>query len=337
MHRSLAALFLSAALVLTPTMATAAIVAPTTVTRPAVAAAADSGPSWSVAPAPAADGSVRPNFDYQVDPGGTITDAIAVRNTGTTALTLQVYAADAFTTREGNIDLLPAGEKSRDSGTWVKLSASSVTIDPGVQTVVPFTVTVPADARPGDHPTGIVTTLRSEDAGATVQVDRRLGSRMQIRVSGDLAPAATISDLHIDYSGVWNLLATGDVDVTYELKNTGNTRVTGTASATAHGPFGLGAVTIGDEQLSEVLPGSTIAVHQRLRGVGALFWLGGQVTVSPESVGVGGRALDALTTSFATAAIPAVPLIILLALLAATLTTLVLLRRRRTGAADPKE
>lgn len=340
MHRTLpafSALALAAGLALSSLVsgggAAAAVAAPASAAAPAsvlsAIPAADAGPSWSVAPAPAADGSRRANFDYQADPGATLEDAFTVRNNGATPLTLNVYAADAFTTREGNIDLFPAGKKSVDSGTWVALASSRVTVDPGKQTVIPFTVTVPKDARPGDHPTGIVTSLRSQDSGATVQVDRRLGARMQIRVSGELKPAVEISKPRVAFSGTWNPLATGTLDVSYDLTNTGNTRTTATAAVTAAGPLGVGTVALAGTSLPEVLPGSTITVHQRIPAAGALFWLGGTVTVSPESVGIGARALAPVTADFGTAAIPATPLLVLVVVAAAVVVVVVLLRRRR--------
>ncbi|RFA15383.1 hypothetical protein B7R21_05040 [Subtercola boreus] len=300
---------------------------------PATAAEAVEGPSWGVAPADTALGANRANFEYALAPGAVVDDAFEVTNNGITPLLLKVYAADAFTTREGTIDLLAGGEPSVDSGTWVTLGASDITLTPGQVMVIPFTITVPQDARPGDHPTGIVSSILSTDAGAEVQVDRRLGSRMYIRVDGDLAPAATVSGLTVDYSGSWNPLAVGALDVSYTLSNTGNTRVTALTNLTVEGPFGIAPARTGDEQLPEVLPGSTIDVHQRISGVAALLWLSGAVTVLPTAVGLGAVPLDSVSTPYGMLALPFWLLILVLVLALVVVGVLLALRRRRRARA----
>jgi len=294
---------------------------------PSAAVAAD-GPSWSVSPAVTDDGERRANFDYVLDPGETLTDAFTVRNDGAAELTLAVYAADAFTTREGTIDLLPAGEVSVDAGTWVRFPSGSVTLQPGQSEDVPFTLTVPGDARPGDHPAGVVASLVSDDPDAQVQLDRRLGSRMHIRIAGDLSPSVNISDPTVAFTGSLNPLAFGDLEVSYRVENTGNTRITGLAATRAGGPLGIDAGSTGEQQLPEVLPGSSIDVQQRLTGVAAVFWLTGAVEVAPSSVGLGAAALDAVTLDFGTPAVPVVLLAILVLVAAVVVTVVVVLRRR---------
>lgn len=288
------------------------------------------GPGWTVAPADGDAGSGRANFDYSIDAGAVIRDGMTVSNTGAVALTLDVYAADAFTSREGQIDLLPAGTESVDSGTWVSVDQPTITLEPGQETTVGFTVSVPADARPGDHPTGLVTSMRSADTNATVQVDRRLGSRMQIRVAGVLEPGVRVGDVTTRYDGSWNPFGVGAFEVAYTLTNDGNTRATGTSRLVVGGPFGLATTSTPAEQLPEVLPGSTIDVRQRIDGVAALLWLSGAVEVVPVGVGIGGAPLDAELLEYST---PAVPWIIVIALvvLAAILLVIVVVVRRRRG------
>ncbi|NQX26215.1 DUF916 domain-containing protein [Microbacteriaceae bacterium VKM Ac-2854] len=325
MHRASAALIL-------------ALVVSAGALAPVASAAADSA-GWSIGPTAAADGGTRANFDYAVDPGTSVTDAITVRNDGATALALRIYPADAFTTREGNIDVLTSGTASADAGTWIALGTSTLTLDPGEAQSVPFTVTVPADARPGDHPAGIVTSLVTDDAAAQVQVDRRLGSRMQIRVSGELVPAVEVSDPQVSFSGSWNPLAVGFVSVGYTLQNTGNTRVTAIADAVVAGPFGIVPVNSAPVQLPEVLPGSTIDVSERLDGIGALLWLTGAVQVQPSSVGFGAATLDPVRAEFTVPAVPFAALLILLAVAGVAVVVLLLARRRAasTSPVDPRQ
>jgi hypothetical protein len=198
---------------------------------------------------------------------------------------------------------------------------------------VPFTVAVPADARPGDHPAGIVTSLRTDDPAAQVQLDRRLGSRMQIRVSGELVPAVEISAPKVTFDGEWNPFASGSVTVDYTLTNTGNTRVTAATAVAISGPFGIAGINTASRQLPEVLPGSTIDVSEKLDGVAALGWLSGTVTILPSSVGFGATAMDPVSPVIDMAAVPYATLLIL-ALVLAIIVTAILIARSRRGAAE---
>ncbi|MEV7962751.1 WxL protein peptidoglycan domain-containing protein [Oerskovia paurometabola] len=128
--------------------------------------------TWGVAPASA------PTFDLALDPGATITDELVVTNRGDVPLDLAVYAADAFTSPTGALDVLPAGATSVDLGAWITADAARIEVGPGERATVPFTLTVPADATPGDHTAALVTSLVTEAGEGGVAVDRRLGTRV---------------------------------------------------------------------------------------------------------------------------------------------------------------
>lgn len=76
------------------------------------AAAADGDASWTVRTGANDFGDDRTSFSYNVNPGGTVEDALVVANHGQEALTLGVYAADGYTTDSGDFDLVTKGQKS---------------------------------------------------------------------------------------------------------------------------------------------------------------------------------------------------------------------------------
>jgi hypothetical protein len=168
-----------------------------------------------------------------------------------------------------------------------------------------------------------------------VQVDRRLGSRVYLRVEGEFAPAVRISDVAVDYSGMWNPFGMGSVTVGYTIENTGNTRATATSALEVAGPFGIAPAATGSEQLTEVLPGSMIDVEQRLDGIAALLWLSGRVRIAPEGVGIGGAPLATEEKAFGMLALPVIPLAVVVLLAAAAALAVTGLRRRRAGSSRP--
>jgi hypothetical protein len=247
-------------------------------------AAADETVSWSVAPRAAEQGE-RPNFGYVLDPGAVVEDAVVVRNLDERPLTLEVYAADGFTTAGGQLDVLPGGEPSADLGTWVAPGTARLDLAPGEQVEVPFTLTVPADASAGDHSGAIVTSLRTAAGADGLSVDRRLGVRIHTLVSGDLVAGMGISDLEVDHEGSLVPFAAGTAVVRYTLTNTGNTRVAADQVVRIRGPFGLGSRSLPAGRTPELLAGASIQVEVPVEGVRALGRLTADVALAPTAVG----------------------------------------------------
>ena len=117
-------------------------------------------------------------FVYDLAPGATQTGAIIVSNTGDRSGTVKLYPADATTgPTTGTVfvtDRPPSG-----TGTWVQLASRSFTLSPGRSARVPFTVNVPAEAKPGQWVAGIV----AEGAEAVRQsaTTNKTGVRIRIR------------------------------------------------------------------------------------------------------------------------------------------------------------
>lgn len=110
-------------------------------------------------------------------PGGQITGRVRVVNAGTVAGTAELAAVDGATGATTGAVYRTVGSTSADVGAWLGLSARTVTLAPGASAVVPFTVSVPSDARRGEHLGGIV--ARPVAAAATHQAGK---SRHSFRV-----------------------------------------------------------------------------------------------------------------------------------------------------------
>lgn len=232
--------------------------------------------AWSVAPADNEHGEGRPNYGYELAPGATVADAIDVVNTGDVELTLTVAAADGYTTPQGVLDLLPLSESQSGVGMWVALAVSEITLAPGESVEVPFTLSVPATAAPGDHTGGIVT-VRTTSDGGTVQLEQRLGSRVHVRVPGDQVVALAAGEPTVSQPAQLNPVGGGIATVRYVVRNEGSVRTVFTERVTVSGPGGLGRVTA-TATVAEILPGSEIIRVVEVPGV----WSAGYTDVSIE-------------------------------------------------------
>ncbi|MFF2622542.1 DUF916 domain-containing protein [Oerskovia jenensis] len=296
--------------------------------------------TWGVRPADTVHGTERPNYAYALEPGASLDDGIIVSNYTQGPLTFRVYAADGFMTEAGELDLLPAGEESSALGAWVSFAGEEVTVEGGDSVVVPFTLTVPADATPGDYAAGVVSSLLVENAEG-VSVDRRLGSRMHLRVAGDLVPAVVLDDVSVTYDGTLNPFAAGDATVTFTVTNDGNTRLAPGQSVRVAGPWGVGAQSAPRVELPELLPGTSVTRTVTVDGVWPLGRLSASVAVSAEvvtAIGAADAQAPAVAPATATASTLAVPWAAL-ALVVLLVAAVVLWRRaaRRRRASDERK
>ncbi len=219
---------------------------------------------WRAAPASNSYGPDRPNYDYALSPGQTVQDGLSVSNEGTEPLQLTVYAADAFTTDGGRLDLRTQEHPATGVGGWLDAERNQVSVAPGASVEVPFTITVPDDAVPGDHMGGIVTSLAVTEDGA--EVERREAVRVHVRVAGEVQPRLEVDDLTVDYSDA--LAGRGEAVVTYLLRNTGNATLAAEQTVAVTGPFGSFSASAEPVETSpELLPGETWPVSAPVHDV----------------------------------------------------------------------
>lgn len=252
-------------------------------TGPIASARADDG-TIGIAGAPSDGTSTdgRSRFSYQMSPGQHLDDAYQVTNTGSTPQTITVLATDAYNTDDGGYGLLDSDATATDAGSWVTFADGAprhqVSLQPGASEIVRFAVDVPADARPGDHAAGIVISALS--AADQILVDRRVGTRVYVRVPGDLQPNLTVASITSTYSPQLNPLD-GSTTLTYTIKNSGNVALAANTVVGVHTVFGIGTGDLVRKELPEMLPGSTRTVTVVVHGVGQWGYLNPYVSLAP--------------------------------------------------------
>ncbi|MFG2197019.1 hypothetical protein [Streptomyces sp. NPDC048639] len=208
---------------------------------------------WSAAPAsgggsrPSAGG--RPYFYLEGRPGTVLEDTVTVTNSGTQARTVRLRGADGYTADAGSFAVRGPG-RSTASGAWVTLASSRVTVPPRTRADIPFSVTVPPDAVPGDHPAAIVVTGGGRESGV----------RLHLRVTGPTLAALSVEDVSV--------ARTGDgAEIRYALVNRGNTALEPRLAVRADGLFGGGTLRRAARDLPvELLPGARVRLAEKWPG-----------------------------------------------------------------------
>jgi hypothetical protein len=289
-----ASFFIALALVVSPAASAAfgADRASTIVSAAGVTAVAAAGDvSWSVGPVANAQGA-RGSFDYSVGPGTQILDSVRVTNSGTTAAEFVVYATDAINEyATGAFGLKTHAEKSTDAGSWITFDRQKITIAPGMQSTIPFSLVVPSDATPGDHVAGVVASVltTTEKNGSAVVVEQRVGARVYLTVSGATTGSVALAGLVSGFEPAVNPFAPGTLTVSYNLKNTGNVRLDVNQKLQVTGPFGIPLGEFTPKPLPNLLPRQTVQVKADVPAIVALAFAWSTVTVAPGKVGTAGK------------------------------------------------
>ena len=295
----------------------------------AMAASTDDGSvTWSVSPADAngADGRVR--IETSLDPGETMVEHLVVKNLSATEVTFAIQAADGYRTPTGRFNMLASDQESVDAGTWVE-APENVVLAANESAVVEFTITVPANATPGDHLAGIAATIQSVGTGAdgnSLTVESRVGFPILLRVNGELAPSLVLTPVSTSYEFSWNPFAPGRVTAVYEISNDGNVRMQAAPTVEAQG-----RTNVVDPEAPPITlsPGDTRKITTTISGVWPLFFAPVHVTLDTAIVSTDGnpQPADPLIADTSVLAIPVPQLLVLLGV-ALVIVALVIGRRR---------
>jgi hypothetical protein len=305
------------------------------------AAAPTSRITFGVAPAASIGPDGRANFTFSATPGAIAFDHVAALNYSSTPLSLQIYATDALETANGGFGLLPATTKATGVGAWISglPGGAVVTVPPengnhpGL-VIIPFSVHVPATVTPGDHVGGIVASLQTTGTNSTGQkivLDQRVGSRVYIRVAGQLQPSLTLTHQQASYSGTLNPVGTGTVQVKYVVTNTGNVDLALSRQTVSVSGFIGPNSRVSLPRVTLLLPGASVAESAAIPGVWPTVVTQAHVTVQPEEVTSSDSNSQPLAPVTSDSTVWAVPwsLLILIVLVVAAIVLLLRRRRRR--------
>lgn len=158
-------------------------------------------------------------FIYNLVSGEEKKDTLLIRNSSNKTLSAKIYSADGTTTADGAFTLEGVHEKKDGLGAWVKLPIETVTVSPGEEKKIDFTIHVPGNASVGDHTGGILLENIDAQAGKGVNVVTRVGVRIYETVPGLLIRKLKITDFS------WKLV-NDKVVFYFSLANEGNTQLT---------------------------------------------------------------------------------------------------------------
>ena len=268
--------------------ATAALVVVTGLAPPAARAANNA--TWSVAPTGTNGITPRDWYEYELRAGQTLRDMVSVSNLTGAPMTFRLYPADAYNTPiDGAFALTASAAKTKDAGSWIHLGYSTLNVPPRSRADVAFEIDVPADATPGDHAAGIV----AEDAAPTatqsvhgrgVVIRQRVGTRVYIRVAGPLRPALAVTRMGVRHHDplLPPFTGHGQAEIAYQITNTGNVRLSGSAVVTVKDVFGRTLKTYKARDFVQLLPKGSVVFAEKWAGLPIVDRVSANVTVDAD-------------------------------------------------------
>lgn len=266
------------------------------------AAAADST-NYGIRSAESAD-----HFRVELAPGAATKHTAIVSNRSSKKVTFKVYAADALTTKQGGFALRSAAEPRTAVAKWAKLASETVTISAGSQKEVPFRLSIPATATPGDYAGAIILEAPprrgrpgevGDETAVQLNVVERVGVRVYVKVAGTARARLSAGRMNVEYKD-------SAIAFTVPVTNTGNVILQPVVTGKVRGRVGANK-KLTFTPVEELLPGETVTVHATWRAAPRVIW--GEVDATIEHAGGIERVQTALRR------VPVIPMAIIGAVL----------------------
>ena len=139
-------------------------------------------------------------FIYNLDLGESQDDALTVFNTTDEVQTIKIYAVDSVPSNQGNFALEAEADPKDGIGAWIKLAQTFITLQPGENQEIPFTITIPQNADVGEHSGGIILQKaqgRQDTLESGAAIVTRVGIRVYETVPGEIIKEIEIKDFNV--------------------------------------------------------------------------------------------------------------------------------------------
>lgn len=174
-------------------------------------------------------------FEIETDPGNVVKGEILLMNEQAEARTFY----SSFENFEANGDTgTPNFVPGKDGlASWMSAD-SSVTLNPGEERRLSFSINVPATAHPGGYFAAVFWgTTPVESTTSNISVGARIGMLVLLRVSGDVKENGGITEIDTESGEV--LFSTLPVAVTYLFNNDGDDRLNPAGTMIIRNAFGI--------------------------------------------------------------------------------------------------
>lgn len=186
------------------------------------------------------------SIDKVINPGEALKGQTQVLNQADSPFDYKVYAAPYSVTGEEYDPSFTPIPGATNVASWFKLKAAKTRLDAYTTSALDYTITVPANAKPGGYYAVIFAETESKVEGTGVTTQKRVGTVAYIRVAGDAVEQGGVASWSVPWFQEPNLLQT------LRLENTGSVHYSATIKTTVKDVFG--STKLSYAQKRNVLP-----------------------------------------------------------------------------------
>ncbi len=193
-------------------------------------------------------------YEIAGDPGQTLHEKMGLVNE--TKNTQTFYASFANFEAQGDTGSPTFVDAKDDLGTWITTEQASITLAPGAQKEMSFTITIPKDAEPGGHFAAIFWGTSPGGAPGQVSIGAKTGMLILLSVNGDVKESAGLVDFTLhNNTHFYRQLPVG---FQYRFSNQGGDRVKPAGSVVVRSVLGWVVKKVNANPFDgNVLPGTT--------------------------------------------------------------------------------
>lgn len=138
-------------------------------------------------------------FVHTLEPGQVVQEGVRVINNSKEVKTVVVYGADSAKSTDGGFACEQRSDTKDGLGTWLSLDDVTLTLQPGSNQIIPFTITAPVNASVGEHNGCILIqeVKQREDGQVGALISVRTGLRVAVTIPGDIVKGLEIQGLEI--------------------------------------------------------------------------------------------------------------------------------------------
>lgn len=176
------------------------------------------------------EGKARSSFAFNATTQRDFNDAVVVANASSESKNVQVYFVDGTVSADGTFACGLQKDTKDDVASWSTPATTELHIKPVATSEVPFNISVPAAAEPGEH-NGCIVAQEILSPASKQTFSYRMAIRVSITVPGELKQEMRATDMHIEEDK-------GKILLKAVLNNTGNISLKANLSATVADAFG---------------------------------------------------------------------------------------------------
>lgn len=172
------------------------------------------------------------SIDKVIIPGQTISGQTQVLNQADSPFDFKVYAAPYSITGEDYDPSFTPIAGAADVASWFTLKPAKTRLEPFSTSALTYTISVPADTKPGGYYAVIFAETESKAEGTGVTTQKRVGTVAYIRVAGDAIEQGSVATWSVPWFQQPNL------QQLLRIENTGSVHFAATIKTTVQDVFG---------------------------------------------------------------------------------------------------